>query len=164
MKDLYDINDVYKKYRKEHKKQKSMALLYAMQEIELSIKEADVNANFIWNYKFYKIFHNVFNVAIQCIVLGVAAGAVSGVMFDFVDKIKDIPLFTVSNLLFTSVGVFGLIFLYAFFGKHTYFCILMPYTINCMEEKIKAFNKSVIAELEETEEKPKLKVKVKKKK
>ena len=81
-----DIHDIYKKYKKEHKKEKSLALLYTMQEIEFRIKSADVDANFMKAYKFYKALFSLFNIVLPSIIFGIATGVICSVVDNFVAK------------------------------------------------------------------------------
>ena len=154
-----DIQDIYKKYKKEHRKEKSLALLFAMQEIELRIKNADIDAGFMKVYKFYKALYSFFNIVIPGMVFGIATGVICSVIDNFVTKIHDIYLLTFSNLLFMSIGVFGVIFTYLISWKHTLIFVLLPYATNLMEERIKEYNKALF----EQQTSPAQKVKVRRK-
>lgn len=154
-----DIHDIYKKYKKEHRKEKSLALLYTMQEIELRINNADINANFMKAFKFYKALISLSNIVLPSMIFGIATGVICSVVDNFVAQIKDIYLLTFSNLLFMSIGFFGVIFTYIVTWKHTLIFILLPYATNLMEERIKEYNKALF----EQQTKPVQKVTVKRK-
>lgn len=139
-----DIFDIYKKHKKAYKKEKSLALLDAMKEIDVLIKKADINTGFIKLYKFYKILYSFCNIVVPGIAFGLATGVICSIMDSFVTNIKDIYLLTVSNLLFVSMGVVGVVLLYLISWKHTMFFILIPYATNLMEDKIKEYNKEII--------------------
>ncbi len=143
---MMDIYNIYKKYKKEHRKEKSLALLYAMQEIELRIKNADVDAGFMKAYKFYKALFSACSIVIPSMVFGTATGIICSVINNFVAKIKDIYLLTLSNLLFMSIGFLGVIFIYLLSWKHTLVFVLLPYTTELMEERIKEYNNSIFAQ------------------
>lgn len=151
-----DIQDIYKKYKKEHRKDKSLALLFVMQEIELRIKNADVDAGFMRAYKFYKALHSACNIIVPSMALGIATGIICSVIDSFVAKIKDIYLLTFSNLLFMSIGTLGAIFLYLLSWNHTLIFILIPYTTGLMEDKIKEYNKLLFNQQAQTTQKVKV--------
>lgn len=154
-----DIHDICKKYKKEHKKEKSLALLYTMQEIELRINNADINADFMKAFKFYKVLISIFNIVLPSMIFGIATGVICSVVDNFVAQIKDIYLLTFSNLLFMSIGFFGVIFAYIVTWKHTLIFVLLPYTTDLMEDRIKEYNRILF----EQQAKPAQKVKVRKK-
>lgn len=152
-----DIHDIYRKYKKEHKKEKSLALLYTMQEIEFRIKNADIDAGFMKAYKFYKALFSLFNIVLPSMIFGIATGVICSVVDNFVAQIKDIYLLTFSNLLFMSIGFFGVVFTYILTWKHTLIFVLIPYTTDLMEDRIKEYNKILFEQQPETVQKVKVK-------
>ena len=78
----------------------------------------------------------------------------------FVANIPDLWIQTISNAVLVLLGFYLLLFMYMLGSLHTYLNILVPYTVNLMEEKINIYNLQCI---EEDENQPTYRVKVKRK-
>ncbi len=153
-----DVLKVYKKNKRIYRKNKELALLASMQEIDLFIANADVDINFLKVYKFYKYLLLITNTIIPNMLFGLGTGVIATVMGFFLNNINDVFLLTFSNLLFVTIGFMGIIVLYLLSCRRVVVYILLPYTVKKLDEKIDDFNSYCLSEQMVSNRKHKVKI------
>ena len=155
-----NIYKIYKKHKRINKKNKEMALVFSLKQIFEIIANAEVNKSFVSSYKFYKQIAFMGSTLLPNVCLGLGTGTIMLCVGLFVANIPDLWLQTISNAVLVLLGFYLLLFMYMLGSLHTYLNILVPYTVNLMEEKINIYNLQCI---EEDENQPTYRVKVKRK-
>lgn len=131
------IYEVYKKNKKAYWENKDIVLLQTMLDIDRWVKEQKIGASFIKKYKNCKRGYFMFSSVAPSIFFGISTGCVCTVMGNYMSRYGESQLFTIPTIIIACVLLLGSITICSIIHKHIYMNILLPYTIEKMEGKIK---------------------------
>lgn len=132
------IHEAYEKNKKAYRKNKDIVLLQTMREIDCYVKEANIDASFMKEYKNYKLSSFIFSSVWPSIFFGLVTGCLCTVFGNYMIVFAGSQLLTILTIILSSVFLLGALVMYFVIGRHTCTNILVPYATKKMEEKIEA--------------------------